>query len=225
VRFVVLFLCFLLGCAGVHPAPTQITSSQVVQKPATVADNGISLTFHADTAFTFKEREAIRVATDQWFYQTGGNVNIHVIYDLDFGSLESLAVHFFGRHDLIKRMESWMSKIVEEDEAAALRHGTWRGGPGAPVLYGQTSLFGGIHARKPGEPLIVLLVADRLDYDYAMFEQVTMHELGHILGMEHTNRPGIMRSPFETAKRSCLKAPDLDEFCAKNKCKTTFPCE
>lgn len=220
-KFVVLFLCFLLGCVGVHPAPVTVTAAPVTVTselgplvPDAEQPKAASVVLHADKDFTVAEREVMYSAAAIWSRQTSGVADIQLVFDVDFESLMGLQEHVKNGHNLVLRAESWMDMVIRED--ASVGHGV--------VLGWMTA--GGIH--NPGRlPVTGVFVEDRLE-DRNVALQTVIHEFGHVLGLPHVPSvqsimyPGIIRS-----RKACLKRPDLAAFCQVNDCGTSkmLPCE
>lgn len=69
------------------------------------------IVFHADTEFTYAEREQINASVVDWFYFSGGNIACDIVYDLDFNSTTSVVK--YGHDTIMARMLSWYDPVVD----------------------------------------------------------------------------------------------------------------
>lgn len=200
-------------------APVLAILSTCCGKPPVLPDGGLVpkaavIEFHADTDFTPEERGNIDFSANVWNTQTNGQAKVTVVYDLDFGSVDSL------------KAAMDQNTIVRNhcDEDPNVDEGT----------LGWTPPWGGIHDPQ-GRHSRMMLCVDRMDEwgsktksgkdNY--WRQTVIHEMGHALGLSHVAHPNALMFPsIVPDRKACLKVPDLVEFCSMNVCnKPTFPCE
>lgn len=203
--FVLAIAFFVGGCTHYVPDVSSVLKGEhAPSDPVAV--------LHADTAFTVAERACIDRAAVIWGLQTSGQAYIRIEYDLDFDSVHSIVEHITKGSHMMKRMTEDMDEVIAEDE-------------GARKVLGWVTPSGGVH--NPWRvPMKVAFVVDRMP-DAEYFTQVVLHEFGHVLGLPHVAAINAIMFPAAIkGKTTCLKAPDLHEFCNVNICtRPTFPCE
>lgn len=213
VALIGMFLTLAACTTATPPEPTTVAGvlgSRPPQPPSAV--------IHCDTDFTVQERSELQAAAEIWKLQTSGLASITLVWDVDFTSTSDISGHVKAQHNIMLRLEAWMSTVVEEDKASGNE------------LLGVVSPGGGIH-NPWHKPLTVGFVADRMGAlypDRAGLTQVALHEFGHVLGVPHQG--AINAIMFHSAIKSatvCLKKPDLAAFCNVNECASyvMHPCE
>jgi hypothetical protein len=216
-RLLSLLLAVTVAACGVPESPTVAQDAGMgVLVPDMSNPSPVTVEFHCDTAFTPDERVAIGQAAMLWSVQTSGLANLVLVYDLEFNSDSSLAYHVAQKHNLLKRMESWMDLIKTEDANS-------RGG--GKVL-GELLPDGGIHY-VPAMPMMLFFVMDRLPPLNAQM-QVPLHEFGHVFGLKHSADPNdIMAPTYKPVVPTCLHMDDIRAFCSMNECGTLrmYPCD
>lgn len=134
-----------------------------------------------------------------WRTATDGAACLSVVWDLDFESVASIQAH--ENDNVILRIASEVSIVQALDEQA---DGSVLGFVFPP---------GGIKTHKP---VRLFLVHDRL---LGRMGEVSMHELGHTMGMQHTRDPwSVMFFASTPDSPKCLTRPDMAEFCRVNDC-------
>ena len=207
----------LVACA---PAPNYQRPTARTALSAMVPDaddlKPASATMHMDVDFTSEEREDLATSVGIWSRQTSGLAAIWLIYDLDFNDLIGLREHVFMDHHTVVRLTGNMRSVESAD---------MEGGCKECVLGWMTE--GGIH-NAAHKPVHGAFVVDRLINQNRRI-QVFLHEFGHALGLAHVpQRHAIMYESVVAGRVTCLKKPDLVEFCNVNNCPPNsliLPCE
>lgn len=171
-----------------------------------------SITMHADTSFTFPERECLEVSAEQWRTQTQGLADISLKYDYNSSDPASVALS-----KLQDRLVRWTSKnpvlIEYEAELNADKD------PDAPAAHILGQVNGNGIKDKFHLPVEMRMVMDRLE-DPHDCRLTAIHEFGHVLGVPHitTSHANIMYPVVEYSRKACLKKDDLLGFCYFNDC-------
>lgn len=166
---------------------------------ATMGPCTVSLHFHGDIEFTPSERLDIESSMKAWKTATDGAACLSVVWDLNFDSMESVSAH--EEDHVILKVNSMVSIVQSLDELA----------DGA--VLGFVFPPGGVKTHKP---VRLFLVYDRLTNRMG---EVSMHELGHTMGMQHTKDPwSVMYFASTPESPKCLTRPDMAEFCRVNEC-------
>jgi hypothetical protein len=167
---------------------------------------------HGDVDFSMQERQQIERAAEMWFAQTGGYADIRLVWDLDFNSAESVKAHH--NHGMLARFTSDLDLIKKMDNEE-----------GGKQVLGFVAPGHGVNS-PTGHPIRMGLVADRLGGK--AWVQVTIHEFGHVFGIQHTpRRESVMVPGYTRRDRSCMDRQDLESFCAVRICDRAklLPCE
>ena len=212
-----LAMALVVSCAPVQPAYRQPTARTALEAMVPDAEDlkPAQVTLHMDTDFTPSEREDLATSVGIWSRQTSGLAAIWLIYDLDFNDLIGLQDHAFRDHNTVVRLTSELMSVASADLEA---------GCVGCVLGWMTN--GGIHNERH-VPVRGAFVVDRLLTQNRRV-QVFIHEFGHVLGLSHvTQRHAIMYPSIAEGRTTCLKQPDLKEFCSVNECghALLLPCE
>lgn len=191
----------LLACPctmGPPPAPPKATPSDAGQTsdgpgacPLPVLPWNIGV-FHVDTSFDGTQREHIRNAASAWNILSRGNAQIVVVEDLEYDRIESLALHEED-HKIIKGSSAL--QVIKDSDA---EH------PGYRVL-GVTVIRG----CQPYAIRNIYLATDRIPEDQLVW--VTVHELGHSMGLEDLDRPGSIMSAHGRFPGEWFTAEDMAE--------------
>ena len=166
--------------------------------PANPTPSGLtsSVTLHADRSFSAPERECIQFSQDRWLDQAGAAVE--VIYDSDYSTLPD---PLSPRNKLIKWDQGYPPP--EKDGSQ---------------LLGQVWPSGGIHNKYNAPYVEMRLITPRLQNE-AMCRLTVMHELGHVLGVDHQEgKDSIMYPQVLPDRTQCLKKADLLAYCEVNDC-------
>lgn len=223
---VVLSVAALAACTpAVTVAPPKPVPPVAKASAPMVPDaDRVTVVLHADVAFTKSERAALEWAAEVWRQQTQGLADIRIVYDLDFNSVSTLKanvdnnvlIRFTSDIELIQKMD------CKHAEAMELPCGTGEG----PKVLGFVYPPGGVNAAEQS-PIRMGIVSDRVTGD-GRLEGVTLHELGHVLGIAHLKeRSSIMFPAYSDGRKACLKSPDLDAYCRAQACGSVAmkPCE
>lgn len=163
------------------------------------------LDLHADTSFGGVERVQIQRAVTLLDEQTHGLFRVSVAFD--FNLAERFMLRELAGQKLLLRIESGADRVARIDLEKK-----------AEVLGWDDRITHHIY-----------LVADRIETE-DVFASVTMHELLHEAGLEHTDDPKIPGSyqpdPFAvmsqgismTAPQLCMHMADVREFCRVAHC-------
>lgn len=192
--FVLLAVLTISGCVS----RTDIESPLVPHRPVMeVAE----IHFHGDRNFTGDERNEILDAAETWNYTTNGAAHIDVVFDLDPDSVQNLLDH--QDDDIILKTSSENENFQED--------GAWDG------TLGMTPPWGGIHNPQEGSVHMYLLTDVMWKYG---FRTITIHEMGHALGLSHIPSPHAVMFNFATKDHTnaCLTVADISEFCRVNTC-------
>lgn len=190
--------------AGAGNVPQQVPAPQAERIPAKLPENcKLMGVFHADVDFTKEERQSIKTAVDTWRLQTDGLGCVLVVFDLDFRSIDTLQ-RYQNAHLIVK---------ADSDTDAVRRIDAETGGE----VLGLVMPPGGV---RSGQPTRMLLIADRLHREPGQFHKVVLHELGHVLGMQHLMDSWSVMYPGYSKDQTpgCLQDVDLNEFCRVNSC-------
>lgn len=182
-----------VACAGTKLSP----EGPVATKPAVIQ-------FHAPSNTPDNYKLEVEKAAEVWALQTRGLAQISVSWD-DVKEGNTLTV---------------MS--TQSPEGFKKLYGDC--GPDLQCLMGVVGLTtsGGIH-NPWGIPVEMTLFADRaLEAGPNVLMQVTLHEMGHALGLPHSDAVQAMMYPMIIdTKHVCLRKPDLALFCQVNDCGST----
>lgn len=148
------------------------------------------LILHADIRFTEMERRAILEACDEWLRFTKQRMLFEVVFDYD-----RFDVDLAMSANLILKAKPKFHLIKEYDKE-----------------YNCHAI--GLCFIPNNHQYILLMVDGRLP-NYTVFKTTTMHELGHVLGMCHTEPDSIMQ-PHNTTLNFTER--DAQEFCRVHGC-------
>jgi hypothetical protein len=159
----------------------------------------VPLILHADTAFTPGERWALDSAGDEWTRRSHEAVVIVIEYDLDFTSINS--INRLKDQNMILRLATEHTELVDRADYTA----------GAKVValtdHDETD-----HTK----PQRMFLISPRITDQY-MFEQVALHEFGHMLWLRDSgDSKDVMYRKYTGTK--CLDKNDMTELCAYYGC-------
>lgn len=190
---VILLLAACMGCSGLVSG----------------VRNGDTIKWHADKSFNNTDRDCFRVATDKYFEQTNGVVDMSITYDYDHNSVISRAEHV-----LDDKLENWYSGDLEvlqiERKSARMPDGSMI------TLYGATTGYlspdQSLQERIKHQPIRIGIVTDLLDHHTCVL--TTMHEMGHALALSHdsSSRGNIMYPYVYPQRTECLKSSDAKDL-------------
>lgn len=196
VSWLVLALCLLTACSST-PAkhPSHYTSQ-------------VRMTIHADTSFTPHERELIMTAVETMRDQTFDFVEITMIFDLDFDSMDSLKQN--KNSNTLVRLLSSNAKGIENNTLG----------------YCTTNFddLDFVHTARAA------LIYDRLPGD-KVWIHVAMHEMLHMIRLQHIPAPQtIMYATTPVVGNdiiTCMTPQDMQELCLTHGCNpaVTKPCK
>lgn len=190
IAFIVLLAASIACVAPLDPPLVPVKSA---------APCAVTIGFHGDIGFTPAERMDIESSMTAWRTATDGAACLSVTWDLNPDSIDNLHTH--QDHNVILRLPSETSIVETLDELAD------------GVVLGFVFPPGGIKTHKP---VRLFLVYDRLANRVG---EVSMHELGHAMGMQHTRDPwSVMYFASTEESPKCLTRPDMAEFCRVNDC-------
>lgn len=121
---------------------------------------------HGDMDFSQQERQIVSEAVDRWYEFTNGKFLFHIIYDISKYDLDALT-----KDDIILKVASSFYLVKESEQRSK----------------GRTC---GLCHRFTNRGNIYM-VENRVR-NYQTFRTVLMHELGHYIGLDHTEGPSIM---------------------------------
>lgn len=157
-----------------------------------LSDETLIILLRVDLDFTRKERAAIEQSCEEWYRFTRGTILFHPVFDLHKQDLDAPM-----RDDLVLRVPPEFWRITA-----------------APIiacgLYQPEAIAGKTDCRAT-----IYLVPQRLQLPGA-FEETMTHELGHFLGLDHTEGRSVMNAGSAGITR--LTEIDAREFCRAFDC-------
>lgn len=171
------------------------------------------ITFHGPFSAPEELKYKVQKAADIWAIQTRGLAKIEIIWD-DSAATKDLPVNHLFLLD--SKTQEGFDKLHEDC------------GNNLMCMLSVVGLTtsGGIHNQE-GVPVELTLFYDRMmppfaDYDTTVF--VALHEMGHALGLPHTDASqAVMYPVVHKMKNVCLTKPDLALFCQVNECEDVQP--
>lgn len=212
---IAVFAGLMVAC-GACAEPPMSTVPSGPMSPDPEPGRPVELVVHADTSCSRQDVKAMHEAADTWKAQSGLLANIRIVHDLDYSSVIGLYGHTYNGDTLLT--------CVPEDSPEVKFHDG--DGKAPSVTLGWVYPPRGM--KSPGkEPVHISMVSDRLRGN-SFRKSVYLHEFGHALGLAHIESfDTVMWPSTYDGKTTCLKKPDLDQFCEVHDCGTTqtFPCE
>lgn len=152
-----------LYCAGIKIAKPKSLFNQ----PSKRLNCEYRTTIFADKTFTNQERILILEALDDLHYFCNGIVELEIVFDLDSNDQE-----FIKNNCVLFRVDAEHPSIKESDENIK-----------------STTL--GLCSYMANDTRRLYLVSERL-WNHITFKTTVTHELGHFIGLDHTNKHSIM---------------------------------
>jgi hypothetical protein len=204
----------LMALAALNPGCVHATDSDF---PKPLAPK---IVMHGDTSFTSEERKFIEESAMVWYKQTDGVASIGFVWDYTPGNAKSEVEHVLD-HRVI-RHSSDEPEIVEEDCEISEMAG-YPKGICVPMLLAWVSPAGGLHK---SDSVTLNFIPERYE-SKERWISVSIHEMGHVFGLPHSNFSQAVMWPSNDPNKTCLKQPDLVAFCAANDCgeHKMHPCE
>ena len=150
---------------------------------------------YLDPSFTPEEVDIIIEATHEWEMSTGFRVIFNVLYEKPI-ILKARDIEIF-------KMDSNNSfvKQAESGHKDNLKH----------VVYGLCWKY---HEPNP----IIWIITDRINGNNKVLLLTVIHELGHSLGMEHSDNPNTILATYQNLNIEHLTYEDLKEYCKLHDC-------
>lgn len=186
VVIIMLMVGLVSACASAKvPHPTHYTPQ-------------VRMEIHADSSFTSHERELIVVAVDTMRDQTGAFVDVNVVFDLNFDSMESLKRH--------------------ANDNTLVRIGSDAKGLDKTTLGYCTTNYDDLEMSRSAK---AALVYDRLSND-KVWIHVAMHEILHMVRLRHIDVNRTIMFAYTPASGNsivtCMTSQDMDELCLTHGC-------
>ncbi len=188
-------LCLLVACGSPSKHPSHYTSQ-------------VRMVIHADTSFTPRERGLIMTAVETMRDQTLDFVEITMLFDLDFDSMDSLNSN--KNSNTLVRLLSVDAKGVEKN-----------------ALGYCTTNFDDLDLDRVAR---AALIYDRLPSD-KVWIHVAMHEMLHMIRLQHIDTSQtIMYATTPIVGNdivTCMTPQDMQELCFTHGCdvKIMKPCK
>lgn len=186
-----------------------------------------TLTIHADVRYTDGERAVLQDSADIWSYQTDGLATVKLVFDFDPEDPASVKAN--EDNNTSTRLAEG-SKVLQDIDCEASEENGLPPGVCVPLVLAFVSPSGGIH-NPSGAPVQLNWATERC-YSYSQLDHgkclsVVLHEMGHVFGIPHLRSPQAAMFPVQNSVKTCLRQPDLAEFCAINVCgdHVMKPCE
>lgn len=155
-------------------------------------DETLIILLRVDITFTRKERAALERSCEEWYRFTRGAIFFHPLFDLYKQDLDAPM-----QDDLVLRVSPEFWRIAATPIIAC-------------GLYQPETIAG-----KKDYRATIYLVPQRLRMPGA-FEETMTHELGHFLGLDHTEGRSVMNAGSAGVTR--LTEIDAKEFCRAFEC-------
>jgi len=183
----ILLLVLVSACAGTKPPPHPTHYTPQVR-----------MEIHADTTFTLHERGLIKMAVDTMRDQTGAFVDVSVVFDLNFESMESLKMNV--------------------DRNTLARVGSDAKGLDKTTLGYCIANFDDLELVRSAK---AALIYDRLPSD-KVWVHVAMHEILHMIRLRHIAVDRTIMFAYTPVSGNniimCMTPQDMQELCLTHGC-------
>ena len=149
---------------------------------------------YVDSTFTLHEKTCLSRASTAWVRAAQGMVQLEL---KEVSERADFPEELGKDHIIVSRLLSSSAGVIVLDRI------------GMGTLYGFYS--------EGAEASQIYLVVDRL-WDPTFCKMVVTHEIGHSLGLEHSEKPGTLMFDDARGMSSRITIEDMKQFCKKYEC-------